>query len=178
MIPRTDDRSTLAQTGDSGEQTLTWSLVHRMFTRGHPWDQLLWKGVGRSRIGSREKWQCNQVPWSPFWPHRKLWSLNGPLNLPHVRLKWPGSLYSCLHLSLDVAHTGTVSSNEAALYTEANPKGRTAEGCLMTTLPAAGTSSFLKTFYREGKGYCMWRGPRKESGKSRNDVCQHTSFRH
>jgi len=58
-----------------------------------------------------------------------------------------------------------VNSNEAALLTEANLKVLTGEGCLMTTLPAAGTSPFWKTFYREGKRYCTWRGPRRESGK-------------
>ena len=39
---------------------------------------------------------------------------------------------------------GQVVSNSVALCTEAGPQGLTASGCLMTTLLATGTSSFLK----------------------------------
>ena len=57
VIAQSVEQMTLSQwqVWSSGEQTLTWSLACRTFTRGCPWDQLLWKCMGGSRTELEEK---------------------------------------------------------------------------------------------------------------------------
>lgn len=86
-----------------------------------------------SRTGPRRKW------------HSPLTASCDPTGDPGVQgapywLKWPNSMCCCFHRSWMWPTWGQVISNEGLSALEADPQGLTAKVCLMTALPAAGTS--------------------------------------